>query len=109
MSRGPTVAEAEGVAAEVSGMDPVIWPPPNAHPVDSELRMPTRPWVHLSPEEPSPGPPLPEGASTCEEELCDGNGMTPRKGGRRVQPVFRIIYTALGKPHEGTTLEPLRN
>lgn len=103
------MAEAEGVAAEDSGTGPVIWPPPNAHPVDSELRMPTGPWAPWGPEEPSLGPPLPEEASTCDgEELCGGNGVTPRKGGRRVQPVFRIIYTALGKPHEGTTLEPLR-
>ncbi|CAK6450118.1 unnamed protein product [Pipistrellus nathusii] len=78
--------------------------------MNSELRMPTGPWAPPSPEEPSPGPPLPEAASTsAEEEPCGGNGVViPRKGGRRVQPVFRIIYTALGKPHEGTTLEPLR-
>lgn len=102
------MAGAEGVTAGDSGVSPIIWPTPNAYPVDSELRIPTGPEAPWGLEEPSPQPPLPEEASIGEEELCGREVMAPRRGGRRVQPVFRIIYTALGEPHEGSTLEPLR-
>ncbi|KAM7045510.1 paraneoplastic antigen-like protein 5 [Molossus nigricans] len=107
-SGDPTMAEAQGVASGNSGVSPVTWAPPNSHPVDSELRMPTGPLAPWGPEEPSPGPPLPEAASTSEEELCSREAGALRRGDRRVQPVLRIIYTALGEPQEGSTLEPLR-
>lgn len=55
-----------------------------------------------------PGPPVPEEASTGEDELCSREVVPLRRAGRRVQPVFRIIYAALGEPQEGSTLEPLR-
>lgn len=107
-SRDPTIAEAEGVAAGGSGVGPIILPPPNVHPVDSEPRMPTGHQATRCLEEPSPGPPLLEDVSTSEEELCSREAVRRWKGGRRVQPIFRIIYTALGEPQEGSTHEPLR-
>lgn len=48
---------------------------------------------------------LPQGASAGKEELWGRREML-RWGDRRIQPVFRIIYTALGSPQEGSTLEP---
>ncbi|EPY77624.1 hypothetical protein CB1_001223001 [Camelus ferus] len=105
--RDPSAAEAEEGAAKGSGLGPIFWPPPNTHPVGSQLMMLTGPQATRGLEEPSPGPSLPEGASTGEEELR-GRGAMPRRGVRRVQPIFRIIYTAPGGPQEGSTLEPLR-
>ena len=50
-------------------------------------------------EAPPPGPPLPEGASAgAGQEELRGREEVPRRGHRRVQPVFRIIYTAQGEP-----------
>lgn len=42
------------------------------------------------------------------EQVQLGREGVPRREGRRIQPVFRIIYTALGEPHEGSTLESFR-
>lgn len=108
-----TMTEAEGVAPGGSGLSLIIRPPPNTYPVDSKPRMPTGPQAMWDPVEPSPGPPLTEEASTGEEELVRKSCAAerwwppPQRGGRRVQPIFRIIYTALGEPQEGSTLEPL--
>ncbi|KAM4799699.1 paraneoplastic antigen Ma3 [Urocitellus parryii] len=85
----------------------VIWPPPSSYTTDSELTMPTRHQDTWSMEEPALGPSVSEGANSSEEELEEREVML-RRGGRRVQPVFRIIYTALGEPQEGSTLEPFR-
>ncbi|KAK2084068.1 hypothetical protein P7K49_039304, partial [Saguinus oedipus] len=94
---GPNIAGAEGVS-EGSGL--LIWPPRNTHPVDFN------PQAMWDLEEPAWDLPLP-GARAGEEELW-GREVKPRRGGRRVQPVYRIIYTALGEPQEGSTHEPLR-
>ncbi|KAM5196286.1 paraneoplastic antigen Ma3-like [Hipposideros larvatus] len=69
-----TTAEAEGGATGGSGLGPFIRPPPNAHPVCSELRMPTGCQATRGLEEASPAPTLPEGASTGEEELLHREG-----------------------------------
>lgn len=98
-SGDPTTAEAEGVAPGNSGVSAVTWAPPDAHPGASELRMPTSP---LAP----PGPPVPEEASTGEDELCSREVVPLRRAGRRVQPVFRIIYAALGEPRKAAPLSP---
>ncbi|XP_046528713.1 paraneoplastic antigen-like protein 8B isoform X2 [Equus quagga] len=62
-------AEAEEGKGGGSGIDIAIWPPPNAHPVGSELRTPTGSQATWDPEEPSLGPPLTEGTSVSKEEL----------------------------------------
>ena len=59
-------------------------------------------------QEPLWRPSLPQGASAGKEELWGTQEML-RWGDRRIQPVFRIIYTALGSPQEGSTLEPFRH
>lgn len=105
--RDPKAEEAEEGVVGGSGMDPGIWPLLNAQRVGSELMKLMGPQAMWGPGEPPPGPALLEGASAGEEELWGGEEM-PRRGARRVQPVFRIIYTALGEPQEGSTLEPLR-
>lgn len=68
--------------------------------------MQTGPWAL---EEPSPGNFSPREADIGPEELQGTEIVTRlRRGDRRVQPVFRIVYTALGEPQEGSTDEPLR-
>lgn len=58
-------------------------------------------------EQPSPGPPLPEGASAGEEELLHTEEVSPtQRGGRRVQSVLGIICSAPGEPQEGSTSRP---
>lgn len=98
-------AEEEGGTAGGSGLGPVVCPPPDAHALGSELRMQTGPCAL---EEPSPGNLSPE-ADIGPEELQGTEIVTPLQGGdHRVQPVFRIVCTALGEPQEGSTDEPLR-
>lgn len=109
MSSHPTTTEAEEGTAGGSGLGPVVCPPPNAHPLGSELRMQTSPWAPWGLEEPSPENLPPREAGIGPEELQGTEVVSPlRRGDRRVQPVFRIIYTALGEPQEGTIDEPLR-
>lgn len=109
MSSHTATAEAEGGTAGDSGLDPVVWPPLNTHALGSELRMQTGPWAPWGLEEPSPGNLSPREAGIGPEELQGGEVVAPlRRGDRRVQPVFRIVYTALGEPQEVSTHEPLR-
>ncbi|XP_008827834.1 paraneoplastic antigen-like protein 5 [Nannospalax galili] len=58
-------------------------------------------------EDPAAGLSWPEETSDWRLVL-QGREMEPQRGGRRVKPVFRIMYTALGEPHEVSTLEPFR-
>lgn len=89
----PTMEEAEGGAVEVSGFSPFLWPPPNAYPLGSDLRMPTSP--------------LPEGASAGEQELLRREVVSPiQSRGCKVQPVSRITYTSLEETLEGNTSSP---
>lgn len=105
--RDPTTAEADGGATGGFGLSPFIWPPPNAHPVCSELRMPTGRQATWGLEQPSPGPPLPEGASAGEEELLHTEVVSPtQRGGRRVQSVLGINYSASGEAQEDSTSSP---
>lgn len=72
----------------------------------SDLRMPTG-------TEAAEGVEPARGLSWAEDtsawgQVWLGREAVPRRGGRRIQPVFRIIYTALGEPHEGSTLESFR-
>ena len=103
--RDPNIAEAEEGVVKGSGIGPGFWPPANAHPVGSELPMLMGPQATWGLEEPLWRPSLPQGASSNKEELWGTRKML-RWGDRRIQPVFRIIYTALGSPQEGSTLEP---
>lgn len=73
----------------------------------SELRMPTGTEAAQSVEEPATGLSWAEDTSAWDQVQL-GRKAVPRRGGRRIQPVFRIIYTALGEPHEGSTLESFR-
>ncbi|EDL26553.1 paraneoplastic antigen-like protein 5 isoform X1 [Mus musculus] len=73
----------------------------------SELRMPTGTEAAQGVEEPATGLSWAEDTSAWEQARL-GRETVPRRGGRRIQPVFRIIYTALGEPHEGSTLESFR-
>lgn len=74
---------------------------------DSELRMPTGTEARQGLEEPITRLSWPERTNAWEEVQQDRETVL-RRGGRRIQPVFRIIYTALGEPHEGSTLESFR-
>lgn len=73
----------------------------------SELRMPTGTEAAQGVEEPATGLSCAEDTSAWDQVQL-GRKAVPRRGGRRIQPVFRIIYTALGEPHEGSTLESFR-
>lgn len=73
----------------------------------SELRMPTGTEAAQGIQEPATGLSWAEDTSAWEQVQLEREGV-PRRGGRRIQPVFRIIYTALGEPHEGSTLESFR-
>lgn len=58
-------------------------------------------------EEPGTGLSWPERTNALGE-VQQGRETVLWRGGRRIQPVFRIIYTALGEPHEGSILESFR-
>lgn len=105
--RDPNTAEAEEGIVGGSGVSPVFWPPSNAHPGGSELRVLMGPQATRGLEAPPPGPPLPEGAGAGAgvEGLWRREEM-PRRD--TAGSNFRIIYTARGEPREGSTLEPLR-
>lgn len=99
MDGDPTKEEAERGGAGVSGLSLFVWPPPNAHPVGSELRIRTLGQTSGL-EEPSPGTALPAGTSAGEEELPRREVVCPtQRGSRRVQPVF----TFWGDPQEGSS------
>lgn len=70
----------------------------------SELRMLTGTEAAQGVEEPATGLSWAEDTSAWEQARL-GRETVPRRGGHRIQPVFRIIYTTLGEPHEGSTLE----
>ncbi|CAO2621564.1 Paraneoplastic antigen-like protein 5 [Lemmus lemmus] len=74
---------------------------------DSDLRMPTGTEARQGLEEPITRLSWPE-RTNAWGEVQQGREAVLRRGGRRIQPVFRIIYTALGEPHEGSTLESFR-
>lgn len=77
----PNKAGAEDGVAGGSGL--VIWTPPNIHPVNFELRMPTGTQAMWDLEEPAWGLPLPEGARAAEEELW---GRSEARQGRLQGP-----------------------
>jgi hypothetical protein len=101
-------AEAEDGEAGGSGLgvSTVIWPLPNAYPGGSELRMPTGPEATWGMEEPASG--LPQSRASAWEPMLRDRERMPKRGLHRVQPVLRIIHTALGEPQECSTHEPLR-
>ncbi|KAL4673158.1 hypothetical protein H8959_017092 [Pygathrix nigripes] len=77
----PNKAGTEESVAGGSGL--VIWTPPNIHPVNFELRMPTGTQAMWDLEEPAWGLPLPEGARAAEEELW---GRSEARQGRLQGP-----------------------
>uniref|UniRef100_H0XX15 Paraneoplastic antigen Ma-like C-terminal domain-containing protein n=1 Tax=Otolemur garnettii TaxID=30611 RepID=H0XX15_OTOGA len=77
----------------------------NVHPMGCELRELTSPQALQGLEASALGPPLP-GIRACEEEV-PGRVPNPCRGGCRLRPVFRMIYTTLGEPEVGSTLELL--
>ncbi|ELK18431.1 Paraneoplastic antigen-like protein 5 [Pteropus alecto] len=109
VSSHTATAEAEEDTAGDSDLDPDVCPPVDTYALGCELRMQTGRWAPWGLEEPSPGNLSPREAGIGPEELQGREVVAPlRRGDRRVQPVFRIVYTALGEPQEGSTDEPLR-
>lgn len=90
-------AEARVCTDQDSGRDTSEAEAKDARAGGSEMRIPTGPQAKLG--RPITGLPWSEEASACGTVVQDRETV-PRRGGRRVQPVFRIIYTALGEPQE---------